>query len=248
MTLPTSFLTHALAHRALHDDQVAENSIGAIKAAMDHGYGIEIDIQPSQDGIPMVFHDYDLGRLTTQSGPIAQRTAAQLTKIDLIGGGGPIPTLEDVLKTTAGRVPLLIEIKDQDGALGSNVGALEKAVCKVLQGYQGDVALMSFNPHSVAACARFAFDIPRGLTTCPFPKKDWPAASKSIRENLTTIPDFDRVGASFISHQQDDLKSPHVARLKALGVPVLCWTIRNAKAEAEARQVADNVTFESYHA
>lgn len=248
MTLPPSFLAQPIAHRALHDAAIAENSMSAIRAAVAAGYGIEIDIQPSKDGAPMVFHDYDLGRLTQETGPVAMRTAAELGEIALKGGGGRVPTLMQVLKAVAGRVPLLIEIKDQDGALGPNVGDLEKAVCEELDGYTGDVALMSFNPHSVAACQAHAPHIPRGITTCPYPAKDWPTVPETTRAALREIADYDRVGASFISHQQDDLSSPHVAALRARDVPILCWTVRSPEIEAEARKVADNITFEGYRA
>lgn len=248
MTLPNSFFARPITHRALHDDRVAENSIGAIEAAIACGYGIEVDVQPSADGVPMVFHDYDLGRLTKESGAIAQRSAEELGRIALSGGGGPIPTLKEVLDVTVGRVPLLIEIKDQDGALGPNVGALEQAVCSVLKGYTGDMALMSFNPHSVAACQIHAPEIPRGLVTCPYPAADWPTVPEHRRAELRTIPDYDRVGACFVSHQQDDLNAQHVTALKDRGVPILCWTVRSQEVESRARQVADNITFEGYRA
>jgi hypothetical protein len=39
-----------------------------------------------------------------------------------------------------------------------------------------------------------------------------------------------------------------VAELKAQGAAILCWTIRSPEAEAKARAVADNVTFEGYAA
>ncbi|MBU2992542.1 glycerophosphodiester phosphodiesterase family protein [Octadecabacter sp. 1_MG-2023] len=246
--LPAGFLERPITHRALHDASRAENSLAAIHAAVEAGYGIEIDIQPSKDGLPMVFHDYSLNRLTTESGPIAQRSAAELGEIALSGGGGTIPTLVQVLDSIAGRVPLLIEIKDQDGALGPAVGPLEKAVIDALKGYDGDVALMSFNPHSVAACRDYAPSIPRGITTCPYSEKSWPTVPAAVRERLATIPDFDRVEATFISHQWDDLASPNVADLKARNVPVLCWTIKSAQRESEARKIADNVTFEGYFA
>ncbi|MCF2871754.1 phosphodiesterase [Octadecabacter sp. G9-8] len=248
MSLPKTFLNRPLAHRALHDDTMAENSLAAVRAAVDAGYGIEIDIQPSKDGVPMVFHDYDLARLTGVSGPIAQASSAGLGAIALSGGGGTIPTLAAVLKVVAGRVPLLIEIKDQDGALGPNVGPLENAVAQDLKGYEGDVALMSFNPNSVAACQQFAPDIPRGITTCSYPAKDWPMVPKAVRYAQARIPDFDRVGACFISHQQDDLASPHVIALQDRGVPILCWTVRSPEIEARARKIADNITFEGYRA
>ena len=51
-TLPEAFLRVPIAHRALHDvsDGRPENSRAAIRAAIDHGYGIEVDLQLSRDG------------------------------------------------------------------------------------------------------------------------------------------------------------------------------------------------------
>lgn len=247
MTLPDSFLARPIAHRGLHDASKSENSLEAIEAAVEAGYGIEIDIQPSRDGLAIVFHDYDMARLTGVAGPISQMGSAALSAIPLLGGG-KIPTLAKVLEVVAGQVPLLIEIKDQDGALGANVGPLEKAVAETLAGYEGDVALMSFNPHSVAACREHAPNIPRGLTTCSYPAQDWPTIPKDVRHALARIPDFARVGACFISHQQDDLASPYVIRIQNSGFPVLCWTVKSPEIEARARKIAVNITFEGYRA
>jgi glycerophosphoryl diester phosphodiesterase len=225
-----------------------ENSLAAMRAAIAAGYGIECDIQPSRDGVPMVFHDYDLARLTGETGPVAQLSAAELGRVGLTGSGETIPTLAQVLALVAGQVPLLIEIKDQDGALGSNVGALEAAVARTLAPYPGPVAVMSFNPNSVAAMADLAPRIPRGLTTCAFTADDWPLVKPARREDLATIPDFNRIGASFISHDVTDLTAAPVAALAARDVPILCWTVRSEAQETKAREIAVNVTFEGYRA
>ena len=63
---------------------------------------------------------------------------------------------------------------------------------------------------------------------------------------LRDIPDYERVGASFISHEVDDLGNARVADLKRSGAVVNCWTVRNAVQEAQARQVADTITFDGY--
>ena len=145
--LPPGFLDRPFAHRGLHGGAAVENSLSAVRAAVAAGYGIEIDIQPSADGVPMVFHDYDMGRLTGRPGPLRGLSARQLGETPLTGGAGDtVPTLAQVLEAVAGAVPLLIEIKDQDGALGPGVGPLEDAVCGALAGYDGPVALMSFQP------------------------------------------------------------------------------------------------------
>lgn len=248
--LPAAFLDRPIAHRALHDAAQGrpENSRAALRAAIAGGYGIEIDVQPSADGVPMVFHDEDLDRLTDATGPVNARSAAALGQIRLRGSDEGIPTLAEVLEIVGGRVPLLIEIKDQDGQMGDGIGPLEAATARVLAGYAGPVAVMSFNPHSVAAMARLAPEIPRGLTTSAWDPADWAPVAPEVCDRLRDIPDYDRTGASFISHEATDLDRPRVAELARAGAAILCWTIRSPRAEAEARRIAQNVTFEGYPA
>lgn len=245
--LHRDFLSKPLAHRALHDvsDGRPENSLPAIRAAIDHGYGIEIDLQLSRDDQAMVFHDYDLDRLTDASGLVRVRTEQELSTLALKGGASPIPSLTEVLDLVSGRVPVLIELKDQDGAMGADVGPLERATALALKGYDGPVAVMSFNPHSVIAMAELAPDVPRGLTTSAYAPDIWPLPPKTCAR-LRDIPDYSRAGACFISHEVADLDRPRVAELKQAGADILCWTVKSPEAEADARRVAQNITFEGY--
>ena len=248
--LPPEFLTRPLAHRGYHDKArgLPENSRAAFEAAIAAGYGIELDVQLSKDHHAMVFHDYQLDRLTPDTGPVRNHSRAELAHIPLTGGGETIPDLDQVLALVAGRTPLLIEIKDQDGAMMHDVGPLENAVAGALRGYEGPVAVMSFNPHAVEVFASAAPDIPRGLTTCAYQQHDWPELPDEVFAHLRDIPFYDRVGASFISHLAADLNRPRVAELKVKGAKILCWTVRSPAEEAEARKVAHNVTFEGYAA
>ena len=249
MTLSRAFYDLPFAHRGLHDvtDGRPENSRAAIKAAIAGGYGIEMDVQLSADGAAMVFHDYALERLTGQKGVVRQNNADVLSKVTLIGNDEGIPGLVEVLEMVAGQVPLLVELKDQDGAMGPDIGALEDATASALKGYTGEAAVMSFNPHSVARMAELAPDIPRGIVTSAYRTDSWPLSAETC-ETLRAIPDYDRVGASFISHEWADLDRPRVAALKAQGAMICCWTIKSQSDEAAARKVADNVTFEGYRA
>lgn len=246
--LPNAFLEHPLAHRALHDAQNGrtENSIAAIEAAIEAGYGIEIDVQLSRDDQAMVFHDYDLNRLTGQTGHVRKMDKVDLVQIDLSAGGGKIPTLTETLDLVAGRVPLLIEIKDQDGVMGPNVGPLEAAVAACIQDYAGPLAVMSFNPYASEAFANLAPNVAVGLVTDRFEAKDWPYVPEERRKALAQTPDFDRIGCSFISHNVSQLGDAPVQDLKKRGLPILCWTVRSAEQEALARQTAGNITFEGY--
>lgn len=246
--LPDALLKSPIAHRALHDADRGrpENSRAAIRAAMDAGFGIEIDLQLTRDDQAVVFHDYDLGRLTDETGALRLRSVTEVSRIALKHGRGEtIPTLVELLDLVGGNAPLLIELKDQDGGMGPDIGPLEAATVTALKGYTGPVAVMSFNPYSVAELARLAPHIPRGLVTESYDPADMPLSAETC-DRLREIPDFDRVGASFISHEVSDLTRPRVVELRRAGVPVLCWTVRSAQTDTEARRNADNVTFEGY--
>ncbi|MFJ6002118.1 glycerophosphodiester phosphodiesterase family protein [Arthrobacter sp. NPDC092385] len=102
----------ALSHRGFAPGG-GENTMAAFERAVDLGFAfLEIDVRASSDGVVMVFHDEDLGRVTDASGPVASRTAQELGALS-IGGSGGIPTLEAVL----GRWPALrlnIDVKSED--------------------------------------------------------------------------------------------------------------------------------------
>jgi glycerophosphoryl diester phosphodiesterase len=245
--LPAGFLGAPIAHRGLHDRArgVVENSRAAAEAAIAAGYGIELDVQMSADGEAVVFHDDAMPRLTGEPGLVRDYTAAALGRIALLGAAETVPTLADFLALVAGRAPLLVEIKDQDGALGPDVGPLERRVARLLAAYPGEAALMSFNPHSVAVFAEAAPDRPRGLTTCGFDDPDWSLPDYRVAE-LAALLDAERTGAAFVSHDRRDLDNPAVTRLKAEGLPILTWTVRDPAEEVQAREIADNITFEGY--
>jgi glycerophosphoryl diester phosphodiesterase len=246
--LPPGFLARPFAHRALHVAAAGrpENGLSAVAAAVAAGFGIEIDLQPSADGAAMVFHDATLDRLTAETGPVRARSAAELSRIPLRGSGDMIPTLGEVLARIAGRVPLVIELKDQSGQMAGTDGVLEAATAAALQGYRGPVAVMSFNPGMVAQMAGIAPAIPRGLVTCAWHEADAPGLPEADRARLRAIPDARRTGAAFVSHDWRDLARPRVSELKAAGLGVLCWTVRSPDDERQARAIADQVTFEGY--
>lgn len=248
--LPAGLLTHPIAHRALHDRAAGrpENSRAAVQAAVEAGYGIEIDLQLSSDDQAMVFHDDTLERLTQAAGPVSARSAAELGGLLLNDAEDGIPTLTEVLAIVAGRVPLLIEIKDQSHTMSDTTGRLEAATVAALAGYDGPVAVMSFNPHAVAHIARLAPHLPLGLTTCSFDPVDW-KIPQAISDRLRDIPDAEPLGVSFLSHHWRDLSRPRVQALKADGLALVTWTIRSREEEAAARALgAQNVTFEGYAA
>lgn len=252
--LDPAFLSAPIAHRCLHDptQRRPENSMAAAQAAVEAGLGIELDLQLSADGEAMVFHDYETQRLTGQAGRTNQRTAQELKALGLLDSDAPMPTLNELLALVQGRVPLLIELKDQSGMFGPSDGRLEAATAQALEGYSGPTAVMSFNPFMVGHLAKLAPQIARGLTTYEFPAHELgvrlTTEQEKHRQWLASIAAYDEVGASFISHHWRDLGAPRVAELKGQGADVLCWTVRSVEDEQIARRVAQNITFEGYRA
>ena len=245
--LDPAFLKTPIAHRALHDASkgVYENCRSAIIAAIEHGYAIEIDLQLSADGRAMVFHDDTLDRLTDKHGDVSDYTAAELTQIKVGSGQDVIEPLEDILRLVDGRVPLLIELKDQSRQLSQTDGRLEQATIDALSLYEGAVAVMSFNPHMIATMAKLSSDLPLGLTTGSFMDPSWGIDAERIA-HLSQITDFDPKRYSFVSHFALELAAPCIQMLKDQGTAIFTWTIRSPEAEAVARQTVDNITFEGY--
>jgi glycerophosphoryl diester phosphodiesterase len=222
------------AHRGLHGGALVENSGGAFCAAAAQGYGIELDVQLSRDGEAMVFHDYELGRLTTEQGPLAERTAAELQSIRLYVGNEVMPRLSETLETIAGRVPLLIEVKSRD----RRAAPLCRAVAAALNGYEGPVGIMSFNPLVGSWFARHAPDVLRGLVVTEEGKR-------GVRGRIERRLFLWRSAADFLAYDVRDLPSRFAAAARGRGLPVYTWTVRSEADRARAGANADQIIFEA---
>ena len=221
--------THEYAHRGLHTSADVENSLGAFSGAIARGLGIECDIQLSRDGQAMVFHDWDLDRLTAAKGPAADRTAAELAAIALEPSGERIPTLRDLLGLVRGRVPLLIEIKSRREM---HIGPVCLAVRRVLEGYRGDVAVMSFDPRVVAWFGRHAPLVVRGLVVTEEGARTFTGTIRRYLSLWASKPDF-------LAYDVRDLPSRFAAAQRRRGLPVLTWTVKNPALRQLAAQFAD---------
>ena len=196
---------------------------------MARGMGIECDVQQSGDGRAVVFHDWDLDRLTGASGPVAQRTAAELSQIAVAGSAERIPSLREVLGLVGGRVSLLVEIKTRRER---RVSALCLAVRRDLEGYPGPVAVMGFDPRVGAWLRRHAPRIVRGLVVT---EEGARTLSGSVRRHRALW----RAKPDFLAYDVRDLPSSFAAAQRRRGLPVLTWTVRNAAQRQRATEYAD---------
>lgn len=217
------------AHRGLHGSGVPENSPAAFTAAMARGFGIECDVQWTGDGQAVVFHDWELDRLTAETGPVLRRTAAQLGATGLAGGTDTIPSLRRVLDQVAGRVPILIEVKSRRGF---HVDALSLAVRRELEGYRGPHAVMSFDPRVSRWFARHSPQTVRGLVMTEDGAKGLRGA---IRRHLALW----HAAPDFLAYDIRDLPSRFAAAQRARGLPVPSWTVKTPELRERAGLYAD---------
>jgi glycerophosphoryl diester phosphodiesterase len=235
-----------IAHRGLHDRTkgIVENSTSAFAAAMAGQYAIECDLQLSGDGEAMVFHDEVLDRLTGATGLVKARATAELKRLPLIGGTDHMQTLAELLEQVAGTVPLVIELKSHwDGDT-----ALAMRALKVLEPYGGPYALMSFDPDLVEALAVLSPRTVRGITADKAVDPYYSFLPVARRIELRTLSHLPRSLPHFASVYFRDLPHAPVQVLRAAGLPVITWTIRNPAEQAEAMRYCDQVTFEGYRA
>jgi len=217
------------AHRGLHGGGRVENSPSAFAAAIERGLGIECDVQRSRDGQAMVFHDWELDRLTGEQGLVKARDAGELGTLQLTGSDDTIPTLPQLLAQVGGKVPLLIEIKSKREV---RYAPLCLAVRRALEGYRGPCAVMRFDPRVVRWFQRNAAHIVRGLVVTEEGRR---TLSGRLRRHLWLW----QGKPEFLAYDVRDLPSRFAAAQRRRGLPLLTWTVRSEELRERARAYAD---------
>lgn len=210
------------AHRGLHDRSLPENSMGAFRAALESGCGIELDVHLMKDGNLAVIHDSSLQRTAGADVRIEDLTLAQLREYHLGESEECIPLFQDVLKLFDGKAPLIVELKCVDG----NHAALCEATCRMLDDYAGVYCMESFDPRAVRWLRKHRPDIIRGQLSENWMGKKMPVpailrwAMTYHIGNIYTRPDF-------IAYKYEDRKifGTDICR-KLLGVQGVSWTLR----------------------
>lgn len=211
------------AHRGLHSEGRPENSMAAFRAALEGGFGIELDIHLLKDGNLAVIHDSDLFRVTGQQGKVEDLTTEQLKDYPLMGTGETIPEFRQVLELFAGKAPMIVELK----SAGGNAAKLTETACKMLADYPGVYCMESFDP----ACIRWLWknrpQIIRGQladntlrrSNIPYPLPVRLVTTFYL-ENFLTCPDF-------IAYRFEDRKtlSNFLCR-KVWRLQGVSWTLR----------------------
>lgn len=222
-----------VAHRGYHDQNrtIWENTLSAFSRAVENGFAIECDLQYTADSVPVIFHDDDMERLCGIKGDIRAKTAGELGLVTIGGTADKVPTLGALLRLVKGRVPLVLELK---GRKGDDDGFTD-AVLETLEGYDGPVALMSFDHWLLADLKAQDPPYPLGLT-----------AYGTKPEELAVHEEAMKLGLDFISYFYADLPNSFIDSQRALGRTVITWTVRDRAAADHTYKHADQMTFEGF--
>ena len=214
------------------------NTLAGIRKAIDFGSdAIEIDVQASADGVPVLMHDLTVDATTNGTGAVAEMTLDELRILD--AGGEPPPTLAEVLAITKGRVLLVCEIK-QPGIEQLLADAVLDASAL------GDVMVWSFLPQALEAMRRVEPRIPCALLVAPQAMPEWPAMRETaVRLGLQGVSVFfagvnealarecQRSGLALYTWTSDPTEA--IQRLIDIGVDGVCTNYPDRAVAALAR-------------
>ena len=207
-----------IAHRGLHSDTTIENTISAFIKAMEKNYIIELDIHILKDDTIVIYHDFDLKRLTGVNKVIEKLTYPQLSKIK-IKNKYQIPTLKQVMNIINGRVPLLIEVK----TIEKNNLFLEKLV-ELLNNYKGLFAIQSLNPFVIEWFYKNKKNYPLGLIIIN-------DINYKILKKYTKMIDFISIYKKHLPFKSKKI--------------IIGWTIKNKKELEKYKPLSDNLIVEN---
>lgn len=237
------FTSWDYAHRGFHDNdsEAVENSLLAIKNAVDNNYGIEFDVQVTKDGIPVVFHDDNMKRMTGIDGAIKDFSYQELTQFKLLKSQATIPKLEELLDLVDGKVPLIIEYKLSSGT--------DTTICDqvdpYLRAYKGLYCIESFNPMVVKWYRKNRPEVARGQLSLNYRKNGFESIKyfplTALLFNFRTRPDF-------IAFNYKDKDNLSLKILKSIyNLPLVAYTIKSQKDYDNNDDFFDLLIFEGFH-
>lgn len=223
-----------VAHRGLHDETIPENSRAAFENAVKHGYPIETDIQLTKDGVPVIFHDANMKRMTGEDVAVSSVTLEEVRRMRLAGTDEGIMTAEEFFRFVDGRVPLVIEYKTQP-----DKETIVDKTLPYLDAYNGEFVVQSFDPLIVRTLRLRRPQFIRGQLICKDRHKDQKfLIDRALAHgffNFLSKPDFINMNVNYLP----------VSRAMRRGKKLVCWTIRTEEERRKAEKYADNYIFEN---
>ncbi len=238
----SEFKKYDYAHRGLHNKEngVPENSAKAFSLAVLCGFGMEFDLQLTQDNYVVVHHDHTIKRTCGEDKLISDLTLGELRQYHLFGTEEKIPLFADVLKLVDGKTPLIIELKGYN-----DPEELCPRVMEILKEYRGLYCVESFDPRIVAWFRKNRPDIVRGQLMERLEKSEHISGfqaffGRNLLTNFLTRPHFE----AYDFHNRDVL-SLHAAR-RLFGMQEVSWTLRKEEDFQKARRLGNLCIFEGF--
>lgn len=203
-----------------------ENTLAALRCGLQHGFrAVEFDVMLAKDGVPVVIHDWLLGRTVAANGRVQELESSELARMDAGAwfgaafAGEPVPTFERVFRfCRANGIWMNVEIKPapgQDHATGRAVAEstrrwLVSIPCAV---EAAPPLLSSFSHSALLAAQTYAPELARGYLTDAVPT-DW-------RELLA------QTGAVALHTNHRTLSPKLASAAKDAGFGLLCYTVND---------------------
>ncbi len=228
-----AFKSSPLAHRGIHDNKtVPENSIPSFKAAAQAGVGIELDVQFTRDRRLVVFHDENLLRMCGVDRKVIELTYEEISALRLLGTDEKIPLLTEVLEVVDGKVPLIVEMKNELHI----VWEMPRALYGIMKDYHGEYAIESFNPMFVRKYKKFDKNVARGILAQSFKKmnqvkkrqKICALTLENLMWNFIAKPDF-------VAYRMQDYRKISFRLNRILGATTVAWGVPNSQEELEEK-------------
>ena len=239
-----SFQGKVIAHRGLVSTEFIENSSSAIKYCVENNIPIEIDLQYHESGCFFVFHDEDLNRIFGWNN-LLNKVPKESIRLLKYKDGTEILELKDLLSIVSGKVPLLIEVKVPKGLKVKNISNIALSLSRFLDGYNGDLAIQSFNPIFLNCFKRLNLNYPVGQIIC-----NW--------DNISSLNKLERIflkssihllvnRVDFINVEKELLeKNAFKLILKSKLIKVFSWTIKSKHQKFVQKHQVDAVVGENF--
>ncbi|VAW21507.1 Glycerophosphoryl diester phosphodiesterase [hydrothermal vent metagenome] len=188
-----------------------ENTLAAARICIDQGFQyVELDVRTTSDGELVVIHDPDLERTTNGSGPVIDKTLAQIKALDAGSwfrqgaSGARVPTLDQYLELAAGRSGLYVEVKQANAEAVLKVIKAHKMLDKCFF-WSADIAVLvglrQLHPEIALMAPRWVFS----------------SVAVAAKVYGAQIVEFDV--------EQDDLEE--ISQCRALGVRAMLYSRRS---------------------
>lgn len=230
------------AHRGLHDIEkgVPENSLAAFRAAVAHGYGIELDVHLTADDQLIVFHDDDFARACADPRDPREMTLSEIRALRLFGTDEPVPTLDEALRLVNGRAPLLVELKNC-----KRHATLARLAAARMEDYAGEYLFESFSPLILTSLTRHSF-APKGQLVSAM---DWSkgATPRWLMLLLSWLPFNFMTRPDFVAYDQKmDNSLPIFLQRHVFDTPLCVWTVRTPEDYERLSRCVSLLIFEGF--